>query len=483
MKKFHISRRSALLGGLTVAAASGLKLPYWTRPAFAGAEEDRIAAAANAITDKADINGMIWSNYMVPMQPAAGRFQEATGIGIGNIQDISIFDIPQRAMAEALSRSPNFDFFHVDSNMIPSLVSAGLLEPLDAYMEKAGFKIDTIGNYANFMKYKGETYGIPTDGNVHVQFMRDDLMSDPDNMKRFEDKNGKPIAWPETWEDDQQLMEFFNDPDKEIWGSANLRNRANGVTWWYMYFYSAGGFPFDDDMNPTLNTDAGNYAVETFLKVKDVSHPEAPGWGTPQMIPRIVGGNAFACQYWDGIIALAENPEKSKTVGKWKYGLVPGSTFSGKQVYRSISSPLAALLINRHSPRKEQAAYWALWMGTLENSAEIVADRANTFHDPWHSGHMDNKLVLEAYTPGGVKAVATNLQVVSPPIYMTGYLEFQDALAKNLSEAYVGQISAADVLPRTEDDWNGIIRRTGKKRLQEDLASYKAAMPTVDVPS
>ena len=177
MKTFNISRRSALLGGLTVAAASGLKLPYWTRPAFAAAEEDRIAAAANAIAEKADINGMIWSNYMVPMQPAAGRFQEATGIGVGNIQDISIFDIPQRAMAEALSQSPNFDFFHIDSNMIPSLVSAGLLEPLDSYMEKAGFKIDTIGNYASFMKYTGETYGIPTDGNVQVQFMRDDLIA------------------------------------------------------------------------------------------------------------------------------------------------------------------------------------------------------------------------------------------------------------------------------------------------------------------
>lgn len=482
MKKFNISRRSALLGGLTVAAASGLKLPYWTRPAFAGAEEDRIAAAANAIAEKADINGMIWSNYMVPMQPAAGRFQEATGIGVGNIQDISIFDIPQRAMAEALSRSPNFDFFHVDSNMIPSLVSAGLLEPLDSYMEKAGFKIDTIGNYASFMKYKGETYGIPTDGNVHVQYMRDDMMSDPDNMKRFEDQHGKPIAWPQTWEDDQQLMEFFNDPDNEVWGSANLRNRANGVTWWYMYFYSAGGFPFDDDMNPTLNTDAGKYAVETYLKIKDVSHPEAPGWGTPQMIPRITQGHAFACQYWDGIIALAENPEKSKTVGKWKYGLVPGSTFSGKEVYRSISSPLGALLINRHSPRKEQAAYWALWMGTLGNSEEIVSDRANTFHDPWHSGHMDSEVVRGAYTAGGVEAVATNLQVASPPIYMTGYLEFQDALAKNLSEAYVGQISADDVLSRTEEDWKGIIRRTGQKRLQEDLASYKAVMPTVDKP-
>jgi maltose-binding protein MalE len=53
---------------------------------------------------------------------------------------ISIFDAPQRAMAEALSRSPQFDFIHIDSNMIPSLASAGYLEPLDEYMKKGRFQ-------------------------------------------------------------------------------------------------------------------------------------------------------------------------------------------------------------------------------------------------------------------------------------------------------------------------------------------------------
>ncbi len=52
--------------------------------------------------------------------------------------------------------------------------------------------------------------------------------------------------------------------------------------------------------------------------------------------------------------------------------------------------------------------------------------------------------------------------MVAPPIYLTGYLEFQDALGKNLSEAYVGQLPAKDVLTKTEDEWNGIIRRIGR---------------------
>ena len=62
--------------------------------------------------------------------------------------------------------------------------------------------------------------------------------------------------------------------------------------------------------------------------------------------------------------------------------------------------------------------------------------------------------VIKAYSPAAIKAIETNFQVVSPPIYLTGYLEFQDTLGKNLSEAYVGQLPAKDVLKKTEDEWN-----------------------------
>lgn len=475
------SRRDVVKGGLTIASLSALPVGI-PGLAYGATENEKIVAAAKGLGG-ADLKGMIWSNYYVAMTASMERFKQATGIGVGSIQDISIFIIPQRAMAEALSRSPEFDFFHVDSNMIPSLASAGLLEPLDGYMKKADFSIDAVGSYGNFMRYKGNTYGVPTDGNVHVQFTRKDLMENPDEQKRFADKHGKKLDYPVTWEDDQQLMEFFHRPDQGLWGSANLRNRANGVTWWYMYFYSAGGFPFDDDMNPTLDTPAGRYAIETYLNIKKVSHAEAPGWGTPQMIPRITTGKAFACQYWDGIIALNENPKKSKTAGKWHYSLAPGSKFSGKLIHRSISSPLGAILVNRHSKNKEKAAYMAMWWASLKNSEEIVADRVNTFHDPWHTGHMTSDVVKTAYTPGGIAAIETSLKVASPPIYLTGYLEFQDQLAKNLSEAYVGQKKPDRVLKDTEEAWTKIVKRIGKRRLKKELGSYKAVFPKVDVPS
>lgn len=472
------SRREFIKGGVGLTVLS--TLPYAPR-AFAQAENDRIVAAAKS-AGKTDVTGMIWSNYYIPMQPSMEDFRKASGIGVGNIQDISIFDIPQRAMAEALSRSPNFDFFHVDAGMIPSLASAGLLEPLDPYMKKANFKIDAVGDYAKLFTYKGQTWGIPTDGNVHNQYTRKDLLEDPDAQKRYADKHGKPLKFPETWDDDYQIMQFFHDPAKNLYGSANLRNRANGVTWYLLYLYAHGGFPFDDGMKPTLNTAAGNRALEIYLREKSVAHPESPGWGTPQMIPRIAGGLSVSCQYWDGIVKLNENPAKSKTAGKWLYGTPPAADVGGKTIVRTISSPIAAILVNKYSPRKEAAAYLALWWGTAKAANQYVGDNVNTFHDAWHKSNMTDPGVIAAYTPGGLKAVEQCLQVACPPIYLTGYLEFQDQLGKHLSEAYVGQRKASEVLPNVEEEWAKIVKRIGVKKLQEELATYKDNMPKIDRP-
>jgi multiple sugar transport system substrate-binding protein len=480
MTKSNISRRRVIEGGVGLTVAN--LIPGTTPFALAASMEERTVAAAKA-AGAADVSGMIWSPYLVPMQPVIAEFKKQTGIGVGGVQDISIFDAPQRAMAEALSRSPQFDFIHIDSNMIPSLASAGYLEPLDQYMKQADFKIEAVADYANFMTYKGQTYGIPTDGNVHIQYVRKDLLENPDNRKKFADKHGKELKFPETWEDDLRIQETLMDPSKDLYGSGNLRNRANGPTWWYMIFYSAGGFTFDDDMNPTLDTPAGNYAVDIYLQDKKVAHPESAGWGTPQMIPRISQGHVVSCQYWDGTAKLNENPAKSKLRGNWLYGLVPGSDFSGQRIHRSISSPLAALLINKYSPRKAQAAYLALWLGSGKNSIPIVSDPVNTFNDAWAKEHMTAPPVIDAYSAAAIKAIETNFQVVAPPTYLTGYLEFQDTLGKNLSEAYVGQLPAKDVLKKTQDEWSAIVRRIGRSKLKDELASYKAVMPKRNLPA
>ena len=138
-----------------------------------------------------------------------------------------------------------------------------------------------------------------------------------------------------------------------------------------MYLYSFGGFPFDPDMKPTVNSEAGKKAIEVYLRDKEVAFPDSPSWGTSQMIPHIAAGDVFGCQYWGGLIKLCENPAKSKTAGKWTYGRRAGRRSTTAS--RSIAPPAcrsSCLLVNRHSPRKEAAAYMALWLGTEKSARD-----------------------------------------------------------------------------------------------------------------
>lgn len=79
---------------------------------------------------------------------------------MANIKDLSTPTIPQAAVAEALTRSLDFEIIDVGSEMIPSLVSAGFLEPLDECMHKTGYQMNAVGEDGKLPTYDGKAYGI-----------------------------------------------------------------------------------------------------------------------------------------------------------------------------------------------------------------------------------------------------------------------------------------------------------------------------------
>lgn len=479
-----IKRRSFLkLSGLGAAAVLS---PVAARAAgaVAGATpEERAINGARALKKKVGLNLLMWGQfYKGQTTKLAREFEERTGIGIANVTDVSAFAMPQRVMAEAVARSAAFDIVHVDAHMFPSLVAADYVQPLDKLMERGGYVLESVGPQAQFCRYRGETYGLMTDGNVMTMFVRKDLVEQ--HQKRYEDRFGRKFAVPDTYEEYFDLGKFlFEASEGKINSFAELRSRKSGAPAYFMMpFYSAGGFPFADDMTPTLATDAGRYAMDFWLKTKPYQVKEAPNWGQTQLIPYFVGGNFSLFSFWNGAIHAVEG-EKSPTRGKWLYAPIPGSRASGKLVKRSISYTLSSYAINRRSANVE-AAYWLCqYLNGPEHSTRVVSDAENPFHDAWHPRHMTDARVQKAYTPDGLRAIARSLQVTSPAILLTGFLEFWDLLDKNLADAYVGTITGDQALKQTEEEWKGVIRRVGVQRLREDLATYKAAMPKAALPA
>ncbi len=455
----------------------------WGGSAVSGeTPEERAINGAKALKKKVDLNVAIWGQYFNgKMKELADEFKEKTGIGIGTAVDINIFQMPQRIMAEAVARSKAFDIVHMSAAMVPTLAHAGYLQPLNKFMERGGMVYRSVGPQSLQTRYHGENYGFVTDGNVMATGLRKDLFENPDERKRFEDQHGNPMKWPETWEEYRELAKFFTRPP-DLYGVSDLRARKwGGPIWFLMRFYAGGGFPFADDMTPTLYNDAGRQAVEGYLSNKDYSAKEIAIWATTQNIPFVAAGNVFEWTYWTGGFGVCERGD-SKTKGKWLYGVVPGSRLTGKLVKRSVSDPVVAVLVNKRGQNPE-AAYWLCqWWTSPKHATEIVDDPKLQFHDAWAPETMTDPRTAAKYTPGGLKATSDCLEVAAPPILLPGHLEFTDILDKNLADAFVGTMTGDEALKRTEAEWREVVKRVGAKMLSKDLASYKAAFPKIDLP-
>ena len=164
-----------------------------------------------------------------------------------------------------------------------------------------------------------------------------------------------------------------------------------------MYLYSFGGFPFDADMNPTVNSEAGHRAIEIYLRDKEVAFPDSPSWGTSQMIPHIAAGDVCRLPVLGRPDQALRKPGEIEDRGQM--ALRAGA---GRRGQRQAAVPRRrhagrVLVVNRHSPRKAAAAYMACWLGTEKASVQMVSDRVNTFHDAWTVQEM-----TDPARPGGL---------------------------------------------------------------------------------
>ena len=197
-----LSRRDFMNTAISTSAL--MALPKMATAGGHSAVNQKIIEAAKS-AGTADLKGIIWALYYAPMKASVEKFGAETGTNFKDIKDISIFVAPPAVVAEGVAKSPEFDLFHINSNMIPTLASIGMLEELDPYMEEVGFDYNAVGTFDTFMKYKGATYGMPTDGNVHTQFIH--WATVEANSAAYEDKFGKSPSWPGTWEEEIEWMD------------------------------------------------------------------------------------------------------------------------------------------------------------------------------------------------------------------------------------------------------------------------------------
>lgn len=146
------------------------------------------------------------SKALLQMIPA---YEQATGVKVQAqyIKHEEYFDVLSRSLHDRTAA----DVVLVDMPWLPIFASQGALAEFSPYIEQRSLdtSIYVNGCIENLCQYEGRIYGLPLVYTPQVLFYRRDLFSDQRIRNAYEQKNGRKLRPPRTWNEFATIAEFF----------------------------------------------------------------------------------------------------------------------------------------------------------------------------------------------------------------------------------------------------------------------------------
>ena len=282
MSTFNKSRRKLLANAGITAVASQLPTSYLSANIKDSKFEldnlnQQIIKHVKGITKNRNVTLSILQpkGSLGNIKPTGDLFYKHTGVGINYIE-ASLDEINAKIMAQSLANNTYFDIALPATFGVPDLVEAGVIQDLTALADQyqpddyTTGMLYPIGDY-----YKGKFYGYQTDGDTYLMFYNKSWLEDKQEKKKFLNKYGYPLSIPSTWVQLDQMIEFFHRPDENKFGGALFRNKDYLAWEWWTRFHAKGRFPFDNKLNPQINSNAGIDALSSLIKTTQYLYPDS----------------------------------------------------------------------------------------------------------------------------------------------------------------------------------------------------------------
>jgi len=273
------------------------------------------------------------ASWGAPSQELLDKFEAETGIKV-EVSTLKEADLRNKVMSAAAGKTSPADVIFTGISNFGVFGHSGILKPLDKFVSKETFN-SVIGR--EFFQIDGDTYCVP----MYQQM----VMIDYD--KAVLEKIGMTGADIKTWDDFEQ---------------ASLKLKSEGILeyplafavrhWsWYLMALSQGSTLFDKDGNPTFDdpSDPGYGAFLQLIRYFEEGLISPERLTSPNAHPSFWAGQAAFHQAWQGSLAIANNPEKSKIAPNADYLLLPDQHYTwslpaGLGISAYTDYPQAALM-------------------------------------------------------------------------------------------------------------------------------------------
>lgn len=425
--------------------------------------------------------------------PAKEVFKEETGVEVEFV-GISPDDQFTKIMQDTTTQAGEFDLYSFWGPDKGTLAEAGALANLDEFVEK--YRPDWENHYVGgaltvqqFNMHVGSTVAVSFDGDYQIWIYRRDLFEDPNEQQAFMDEYGYELQWPDTWEQLDQISEFFTRPDENLFGATDLRNQFWGYTNWYQRYVSAAApnqMYFDPDTaEPLIVSDAGIRATQEYADTLQFHTPDAISWGWPEQYANMAAGAAAITCAFPNMPKFLDTPDNqdSQIVGMIRSGLSPGRLVDGQLIRRTVWWPNQTFGVSGQSRYREAAYLFLQWANSPQVFSWMVGNPAG-FMDPFQTNNFDDPLIVGSYQEYHIPTYEESIMHAAPPININGTNEYVNALDESLQAVMTGQQTAEQAMEETAAKWEEITDRLGRDRQVEQLQSQLEAWPDVtDTPT
>ena len=433
---------------------------------------------------------IVWEAGLQSLDPlnfSGPLWKELTGI------DVKVIEVPTAEMftkilQEHRAGTGAYDALNVIPAWMPDLAIAGALEPLDAYVDKYGYR-DELQEIApvyrdNQMTYEGTIYGFPDDGDVFLMYYRTDILGDPENRAAFKAKHNYELQPPETWQQFADIAQFLTEKyAPEMYGAAFFRDAPYAQFMFQERFRVEGGRFFDTEtMQATVNSDIGARVLTEMRAENAFMPPGVEAWGFVENLAAFLAGDTAITISWPPYGRWAAGYGTDQEALSW----VPKSTIAGKVGYALPPGghpQLAAgfsLCVSSSSKNKEAAYLFIQWLNSKETSLKRV-QLPYALRDPFRDSHFSDEEYQSRWPEASQYLAALQAGAVSGLLDLSLLQtdRYEEALRQGISRLWAGDDPKV-ILDDVAAQWDRTTQRIGvdkQKAVYQEWASKPNAYP------
>lgn len=273
------------------------------------------AGGTTQSTDDGALTVLVEGGGRAELTPIAEAFEAETGTSVTFVE-LPYDSLYERLNTELSGGNPSFDVAAVDAIWL-SAFGPGMAPLDDLFTDSV--KDDLFPSLVQEAQVDGHYVGMPAWTNAEILYYRTDLFSDPDQQAAFQAKYGRELTPPTTWEEYQEVAEFFTQ-DTDGDGSTDLYGadvKGAVETEWLSLVLQAGAksVVLDDDDNVIINDAEHKAALDAYIAPVEAGIAPAGAtqmdWATAQNL--FNQGQLAMTRFWAH--AYTQIPEDSPVYG------------------------------------------------------------------------------------------------------------------------------------------------------------------------